>query len=109
MEVLTLDEYLGRLGLSSPISDFMLDKLRLPHGLTLRQEKQLEKEAMKAAYEHSAKRNAAIAEYYEKIAKGEIRRKTVLERRIEIANGHEDNEATQAARRKLIKDGIAWR
>jgi len=109
MEVVTLDEYLGKFGLSSPISSFMLDKLRLPHGNTLRQQKQLEKDNKKAADEYAARRNAKIAEYHEKLESGEIRKKTVLEQRIEIANGSEDNESTWAARRMLAKDGIAWK
>lgn len=33
-KVLSLDEYLGERGLSFPVSDFMLDKTRIPHGLT---------------------------------------------------------------------------
>ena len=77
MEALTLNEYLGRLGLSSPIC--------------------------------TAERNTAIAEYHEKIARGEIRDKTALERRIEIANGDDDKESTRAARRRLVKDGIPWK
>ena len=109
MEAVTLDEYLGRFGLSSPISDFMLDKLRLPHGDTLRQAKRMEKDAKKAADEYAARRSAKIAEYNEKLASGEIRKKTVLEQRIESAKGSEDNESTWAARRRLAKDGIEWR
>ena len=77
MEVLTLDEYLGRLGLPGPIS--------------------------------TAERNTAIDEYYKKIAGGEIRDKTALEKRIETANGDEDKESTRAARRRLVKDGIPWK
>ena len=109
VEAVTLDEYLGRFGLSSPISSFMLDKMRLPHGNTLRQQKRLEKECLDAARNYSSKRKVKIAEYNEKIASGEFRNKTVLEQRIEIANGSEDNESTMAAKRRLAKDGIEWR
>lgn len=38
-KVQSLDEYLGERGLSFPVSDFMLDKTRIPHGLTSRAEK----------------------------------------------------------------------
>ncbi len=31
---MTLDEYLGLQRLSPPVSDYMLDKVRFPHGLT---------------------------------------------------------------------------
>lgn len=36
-EKTTLDEFLAKRGLSSPISDYMDDKMRIPHGLTRRQ------------------------------------------------------------------------
>lgn len=39
---MTLNEYLGRKGLSSPVSDYMLDKMKIPHGLTQRQETKLQ-------------------------------------------------------------------
>ena len=107
-EKTTLKEYLGKLGLSSPISDYMLDKLRLPHGNTLRQQKKLEIDAALAADDYQERRSAAIKEYKEKVASGEIQEKSALEIRIEIANGHPDNESTQAARRRLIKKGISW-
>ena len=38
-KVQSLDEYLGEIGLSFPVSDFMLDKTRIPHGLTSRVKK----------------------------------------------------------------------
>lgn len=105
----TLDEYLGKRGLSSPVSDFMMDKMRIPHGLTQRQRKQLEKEADKARVEYSEKREAAIREYREKVKYGSIKEKSRTEVLIERANGHPDNESTQAARRILEKRGIEWR
>ena len=40
-KVQSLDEYLGERGLSFPVSDFMLDKTRIPHGLTSRAEKRM--------------------------------------------------------------------
>lgn len=44
-KVQSLDEYLGERGLSFPVSDFMLDKTRIPHGLTSRAEKRMHREA----------------------------------------------------------------
>ena len=35
----SLEEFLGKRGLSSPISDYMVDKMRIPHGMTQRQQK----------------------------------------------------------------------
>ena len=105
----TLDEYLGAKGLSSPISDYMIDKMRIPHGQTEKQAKAMERDARRAAEEYHADRQAAIAEYHAKVATGEIVGKTALEQRIEAANGHPDNESTQAARRILERRGIEWR
>lgn len=107
-DVLSLDEFLGLRGLSSPVSDFMLDKVRFPHGLTLRQRKRLEKDAEKAEIEYSALRKAAIAEYQQLVAEGKIREPSRVEVLMKTANGHEDNPATHAARRVLAKRGIDW-
>ena len=45
---MTLNDYLAHRGVLSPFSDFMLDKLRIPHGLTARGWERLQKEAEKA-------------------------------------------------------------
>lgn len=104
----TLDEYLGKRGLNSIVCDYMLDKLVIPHGLTARQKKKLEKDAMQAQNNYEAKRNAAIVEYKKKLAAGEIVEKTRKELLIERANDHPDNESTQAARRLCTKYGLEW-
>lgn len=36
MMTMSLNDYLAQEGVLSPFSDFMLDKLRIPHGLTAR-------------------------------------------------------------------------
>ena len=107
-EKISLNDYLGRLGLSSPISDYMDDKLRNPHGLSESQRNQLEKEAKAAADDYHARRNAAIDEYNRMVAEGKIIPPTQIGRLIATANGHPDNEATQAARRSLEKRGYDW-
>ena len=104
----TLDEYLGERGLSAPISNYMIDKMRIPHGQTERQKKQMEREAMKAAKEYQERRAAAIQEYKQKVAAGEIEEKSSVECLIDNANGHPDNLSVQAARRLLAKKGIAY-
>ena len=48
-------------------------------------------------------------EYNDKVAKGELRPPTRMEHLISTANGMEENEATQAARRILTKRGISWK
>jgi hypothetical protein len=65
--------------------------------------RQLEKD-----YELSARRDQLRKEYADKVASGEIRPLTRTEKLIQNANGHEDNESTQAARRILKKSGIDW-
>jgi hypothetical protein len=47
-------------------------------------------------------------EYSEKLASGEIKNPTRNQELICQANGHDDNESTQAARRLLSKKGIDW-
>ena len=106
---MSLDEYLGRQGLSAPISDYMDDKLRLPHGETQRQRARREADANASADDYAARRQAAIQEYNQKVQAGEITPKSRIERLIETARGHDDNESVQAARRALEKRGIDWR
>jgi hypothetical protein len=54
------------------------------------------------------KRDKLRKEYNDKVTSGEIRPPTRIERLHETANGIEDNEAVQAARRLLQKKGIDW-
>lgn len=105
VQKLTLDEYLGLQGLSSPVDDFMIDKLKIPHGLTQRQENKLNKQASDASKEYHTRRNTAIKEYYERVERGEIVEPSPLERTMKAAAGHSDNKSTQAAIRMLEKRG----
>ncbi len=109
MQKLTIDEYLGKQGLSAPFSDFMFDKLRIPHGLTQRKMKQLHKEAKTAADDYADKRTKAKQEYYRLLEAGEIIEPSHDEQVIKKANGHPDNKSVQAARRLCEKRGIDWR
>lgn len=102
---ISLNEYLGLYGLSSPISDYWIDKMIFPHGLTSRQKKKLDKEGEKVAKKYSEKRQACIKEYYQKVATGEIIEPTEIDKLIKIASGHRDNVSVQAAKRVLIKRG----
>lgn len=105
---MTLNEYMGRKGLSSPVSDYMIDKMKIPHGLTQRQETKLQKDALDAAQEYHAKRSAAICEYNELKEAGKLQDKTPVERSLDTASGHPDNASVQSARRMLEKRGIDW-
>lgn len=103
------DEYLGTLGLSSPVSDYTLDTTRLPHGETARQREQRLRESERAMNEYSERRSAAKAEYARLVEQGSVRPPTRIEEMVRVANGHEDNSSVQAARRALSKRGYDWR
>ncbi|MFA5300908.1 MAG: hypothetical protein WC389_22175 [Lutibacter sp.] len=104
----TLEEFLGEHELLFPVDGYMLDKMRIPNHTTLRNLEKMYKECKLSSDTYHDKRNAAIAEYNALVVSGHIRDKTPLERRIEVANGHPDNESVQAARRLLEKQGIIW-
>lgn len=106
---MSLDEYLGRRGLRAPFSDFMDDKLRLPHGETARQRVARERAANQAADDYQNRRAQAIREYQAAVENGEIVAPTRTERLLRIAQGNADNESVQAARRSLERRGINWR
>lgn len=110
------DEYLASKGLNGNMTDYMLDKLRIPHSETARQQKQREKEAARVRADFDNQKEEARKEYRQKIAKGELREPTKQEAKereiaklIKTANGHEDNPSVQAARRLLAKRGVDWR
>lgn len=109
MEKISLNQFLAQRGVSMPVSDFMLDKVRFPHGLTLRQRKQLEKDAARVEADYQDRRAAAIREFNELVEKGEIIKPSRIEELLRTAQGHDDNEQVQAARRLLAKRGIDWR
>jgi antirestriction protein ArdC len=101
-----LNEYLAKKGLSFISSDYMLDKMKLPKGETMRQRQQRLKEADRVENDYQNRRSEAIKEYYEKVKSGELIPKTKEEHTLEAAQGHPDNASTQAARRMLVKRGI---
>jgi len=58
---------------------------------------------------NNQRREELRKEYADKVAKGEIRPPTRIEKLVDIANGHPDLESTQAARRILEKQGVDWK
>ena len=108
-EKMTLDEFLEKQSLESPISNFMTDKIK--GNRQLRTEKGYRSFQKRADAErdlYHKKREEAIAQYYEAVKNGEIIPKTEIEKTIEKAQGHPDNESTQAARRMCAKRGYDW-
>lgn len=106
---MSLEEYLGRKGVSSPLSGYMDDKMRIPHGETQRQTERRQKEAAHARAEYEKKRETARAEYKALVDSGKVRPPTGMEKRLKIAQGRSENPAVQAARRVLTRRGIDWR
>lgn len=106
---MSLEEYLGRKGVSSPLSGYMDDKMRIPHGETQRQTDRRQKEAAHDRAEYEKKRVAARAEYKALVDSGKVRPPTQVEKRLKVAQGRSENAAVQAARRVLTRRGIDWR
>ena len=107
--VMSLDEYMGIKGVGSPLSGYMDDKLKLPHGETSRKTEKREKEAAKVRAEYEKKRAAAKAEYKAMVDSGKVRPPSRIEEMVRTAQGSSDNASVQSARRLLAKRGIDWR
>lgn len=101
-------EFLASKGVGMVVSDYNIDKMRIPHGETARQKKKRIEEAAQAGAEYSAKRQAAREEYKQLVESGKIRKPGKYDELIKTANGNPDNESVQAARRVLKKRGIKW-
>lgn len=102
-KIQTMDEFLGTKGVRSPISDYLDDKWKVPHGMTASQAEKYQKEAQAAAKSYSEKREAAQALYKALVKSGKIVPPSKLQAIIKTASGHPDNQATIAARRLLEK------
>lgn len=106
--IMSEQEFLASKGLGMVVSDYNIDKMRIPHGETARQKKQRIAEAAAAGVEYSAKRQAARDEYRRLVESGKIRKPSKYDDLIKTAKGHSDNPSVQAARRILQKRGIKW-
>ena len=77
---MSLKQWLAINGVSSPISDYTIDKTKIPRGLTQRQRKRLEKDTLIAIEEYHTKRNNAIKEYEQLVQDGKIIKPSRIER-----------------------------
>lgn len=102
-KIQTEDEYLGSLGLASPISDYLDDKWKVPHGMTASQEKKYKADAEKAAQEYQQKRADAREEYKALVKAGKIVPPSKLYEAVKACTGHPDHASVQAAKRVLKK------
>lgn len=107
--VMSEREFLNRRGVGAPIGFATVDTVRLPHGETQRQRSARIKATQAQSIEYARQREAAREEYRQLVDSGAVRAPTRIERALETARGHPDNEATQAARRLLKKRGYDWR
>lgn len=107
---MTEQEFLALRGVGDAMSGYTVDKLRGNRQLgTYRGKAKFDKEVSAASTRYQQSRESARDEYKRLVDRGVIRDKTPLERRLTAAHGHPDNQATQAARRLLEKQGIDWR
>lgn len=109
IKVQTEEEYLAEKGVPFSVSDFVIDKTKIPHGETRRQREKRIKATEESASKYYEERKVARAEYNEKVKRGEIKKPTTTEKALKTAKGNEDLSATQAARRLLAKRGIDWK
>lgn len=107
--VMSEQEYLDRKGVGSAVSDYTLDKVRMPHPETARQKSAREAATLAAAREHAAKRAAARDEYRALVESGKVRPPSNVESLLKTARGRSENESVQAARRALKKRGWDWK
>lgn len=108
MQIITEEEFLLSHGFGA-LSDCDIDRTRLPHGETLRQREKRIKETdakLSAFYEE---KKVARAEYRQLVERGTVRPPTFTEQLIQRANGTDESEQTQAARRICAKRGIDWK
>ncbi len=107
-QTMSLEEYLGIRGLASPISDYTLDTVRIPHGETERQRKKRIADGQRVATEYQERRRAAINEYDRLVESGRIKKPSKIDELRRTARGNPNNQSVQAARRLLKKRGLSW-
>ena len=104
---MTEDEFLGEY--RSPVCDYMLDKQKLPHGLSKQDEKRLHEEFSRRQSAWKETRREKMQEYRRLVDEGKIIEKTAIQRSVETARSPlGEREAVQAARRMCKKRGIDW-
>lgn len=107
--VMSEQEFLGLQGVAGPVSDFNIDKWKLPHGETARKRKARIKAGIAAKEEYAKKRGQARADYKALVDSGRVRPPSRVESLLKTAKGNPDNESVLAARRMLKKRGYDWK
>lgn len=107
-QVMTEEEYLASKGYGSMgYSEPGLHKTSARVSQNTRDKQAIQ--VMEKAEEYDAKREELRQEYQEKVKSGEIRKPTNVEKLLRTAQGHEDNQSVQSARKLLEKRGIDWK
>ena len=107
-EVMSFEQFLKSKG-HERFSDSYFDKLVLPHGETERQMRKRQREVGQKIDDHYKKSEELRKEYDNLVSQGKIRQPSNIETLIERANGHEDLQSTQSARKALERRGVDWR
>ena len=102
------EDYLLSRGFGA-LSNYGIEQARIPHGETNRQRNKRLDNCQKAITAFYEAKQEARREYRQKVERGEIRPSTALERALQVAQGNEASEQTQAARRLLAKRGVDWK
>lgn len=106
---MSLEEYLGYLGLADPISDALTDKMKGNRMLsTYSGEMKFKKQIKNSVIEYHQRRKMAIQDYWSLVNEGAIIPKSKREKSIATAHGHEDLDSTWAARRMCTKRKFNW-
>ncbi len=106
---MSLEDFMSYYGVSSPVSDFLIDKLKGNRQIkTSNGMKKFENDAKNAREEYYKKRQDIIDEYYSLVNGGKIIPKMPLEKSLSTARGHFENDSVQAARRMCLKQGVNW-
>jgi hypothetical protein len=104
--VISLEEYLPQNGAGSIYGDPGLH--RSSESMGKKTWNRLVEAQRKKDNATEAKRLMLTEQYNKKVEAGELRPPNYIEGLLATANGHPDNESTQAARRLLKKRGLTW-
>lgn len=104
-------DFLEHFGVSSPVSSYTIDKYGGANRtrLSKRQREATDKKAQEESQKYSEKRQQTISKYNELIRQGTLKKPTMLQSALRTAQGHQDLQSVQSARRIVKKMGYDWK
>lgn len=104
-------DFLGHFGVSSPVSSYTIDKYGGANRtrMSQRQREATDKKAQEESQKYFEKRQQAISKYNELIQQGTLKKPTMLQSALRTAQGHQDLQSVQSARRIAKKMGYDWK